>query len=64
VTAGVVGLISATSLGLLGTALRDVPTVLIFATALLVLYRWKSKMVVPAVVIAGGLIGLIVLGVR
>jgi len=64
VTAGVVGLISATSLGLLGTALRDIPSIVIFCVGLILLYRWKSKMVVPVVVLAGGLIGLILVGLR
>ena len=64
VTAGVVGLISATSLGLLGTALRDIPSIVIFCVGLILLYRWKSKMVVPVVVLVGGLIGLILVGLR
>lgn len=59
VTAGVVGLIAGTSLGLLATALKDIPAVLIFAAGLITLFRWNNKASVPVVVIASGLIGLL-----
>ncbi len=59
VTAGVVGLIAATTLGLLRTALGDLVTVAVFAIALWVLFRWKSKLVVPLVIGAAAAIGLL-----
>jgi chromate transporter len=60
VTAGVVGLIAAVTITLAITTLTDIPKLLIFAAALLVLFRWKNKLNVPAVVLAAGLVGLIV----
>jgi chromate transporter len=60
VTAGVVGLIAATTLGLLRTALTDIPTVLIFVVGLFILFRWKSKINVPVVVLGAAVIGLLV----
>jgi chromate transporter len=59
VTAGVVGLIAAVSIMLAITTLTDLPKLLIFAAALLVLFRWKSKMNVPVVVLCAGLVGLL-----
>jgi chromate transporter len=59
VTAGVVGLITATALSLLRVAITDIPTLLIFATGLFILFRWKSKLNVPVVVLGAGLIGLV-----
>ncbi|MBC8099000.1 MAG: chromate efflux transporter, partial [Armatimonadetes bacterium] len=60
VTGGVVGLIAATTLVLLRAAITDVPTLLIFAVGLFVLFRWKHKLNVPAVVLAAGVVGLLV----
>ncbi len=57
VTAGVVGLIAATTLILLRTAITDLPALLIFAVALLVLFRWKSKASIPVVVLGAALAG-------
>jgi chromate transporter len=63
VTAGVVGLISATALVLIRVAITDLPALLIFAVGLLILFRWKSKLNVPIVVLAAAVAGLIVMGV-
>lgn len=62
VTAGVVGLIAATALILLRTAITDLPALLIFAVGLFVLFRWKSKLNIPVVVLCAGLAGLLVYG--
>jgi chromate transporter len=63
ITAGVVGLIAATALGLARVALTG-PLAgplswLLFAAALLVLYRWKARAAVPVVVLGAGLLGLL-----
>jgi chromate transporter len=60
VTAGVVGLIAATTIVLLRSALVDVPAVFIFLVGLFVLFRWKSKMSVPVIVLSAALAGLII----
>lgn len=62
VTAGVVGLIAVTSAKIIWAALPATPprlalTALIFALALAVLYRWKSKLAVLAVVLGAGALG-------
>lgn len=62
VTAGVVGLIAATTLVLLRTAITDLPALVIFAIGLVVLFRWKSKLNVPVVVIGAAVAGLLVSG--
>lgn len=54
VTAGVVGLIVVTTLGLARVAIPTWSAALIFALALGVVYRWKSKLAVPAIVFAAG----------
>ena len=59
VIAGVVGLISATSIGLFRTAITDLPAFVIFIAALLALYCWKAKAAVAIVVLGGGLLGLL-----
>jgi len=59
VTAGVVGLIAATMIGLLPTAIGDLPALGIFLIALLVLYTWKAKASVPIVMLCAGLLGLL-----
>jgi chromate transporter len=58
VTAGVVGLIAATTIGLLRAAVTDLPAALICAAALIVLGRWKAKAAVAVVVLGAGLLGL------
>lgn len=60
VTAGVVGLIAATAVELLGAALPDLPAVLIFVLSLVILYQWKTKAAVAIVVLGAGLLGLLV----
>lgn len=58
VTAGVVGLIGATTLHLLKTSMTDWKVILLCAAALITLYRWKSKMAVVGVVLLAGIVGL------
>jgi chromate transporter len=57
VTAGVVGLIAVTTISLGMIAIPNWKAALIFAVALFVLYRWKSKLMVPAIVLAAGACG-------
>ncbi|MBZ0285744.1 MAG: chromate efflux transporter [Anaerolineae bacterium] len=63
VTAGVVGLIAATTLGLLRVAITDWPALVIFTIGLVILFRWKSKLNVPIVVIGAAAAGLLVSGI-
>ena len=57
VTAGVVGLIAVTTLTLGAIAIPGLKAALIFLAALAVVYRWKHKFVIPAVVAGAGLAG-------
>lgn len=57
VTAGVVGLIAVTTLALARPAIPNWQALVIFAAALLVVYRWKSKLAIPAIMVGAGLIG-------
>ena len=50
VTAGVVGLIAATAVVLAVVGVKDIATALIFAVALVALFRSKSKLIIPIVV--------------
>ncbi len=59
VTAGVAGLIAATTVGLFRAAVADVPALGIFGVSLLVLYRWKAKTAIAFVVLGAGLLGLL-----
>jgi len=59
VAAGVVGLIAVTTISLFGTAVTDLPSFGIFVTALLALYRWKAKAVIPLVMLGAGAVGLL-----
>ena len=61
VTAGVVGLISATALGILSETIIGIHAWIIFSVAVIVLFVSKSKWAVAAVVLAAGLYGLIFL---
>jgi chromate transporter len=61
VTAGVVGLIGATAIGILADTLTGIHAWIIFSAALLLLFRSKSKWIVAVVVLAAGLYGLIFL---
>jgi chromate transporter len=58
VTAGVVGLIAATTLKLVRSGVSNVLTAAIFVGALVLLYQGKSRYVTPAVVLGGAAIGL------
>jgi len=58
-TAGVVGLIAATTIGLMPAALPDWPAALIFLMALITLYRWQAKWAVAVVMFGAGILGLI-----
>lgn len=57
VTAGVVGLIGATTIALAMAALADVRAVAIAAVALVMLYLWHAKVSVPVAVLASGALG-------
>ena len=57
VTAGVVGLISVTAIGLFREAVTDLPTTIIFALALLAVYRWKAKAAVIGIMFVAGVLG-------
>ena len=61
VTAGVVGLIGATALGILSETLTDIHAWIIFSTALIALVISKSKWIVAVVILAAGLYGVIFL---
>ena len=59
VTAGVVGLIAATTVNLLRTTLTGMAAVAVFAVALTLLYRWKSRYATPAIVFGAAAVGLL-----
>lgn len=59
ITAGVVGLIAATTVHLFRAAVRGVSELLLFSAALVVLYIWKSKAAIAVVVIGAALLGLL-----
>ena len=61
VTAGVVGLITATALGILNETVVSLHAWIIFGMALIALFVSKSKWTVAAVVLAAGLYGIIFL---
>ncbi|WP_414662161.1 chromate efflux transporter [Horticoccus sp. 23ND18S-11] len=58
VTAGVVGLIVVTTIGLARTAVPNLPAAGIGVVALLAAYRWKSKFAIPFIMLAAGLAGV------
>jgi chromate transporter len=66
VAAGVVGVIAVTVLDLARSSVGRTPNLLlslaIFAVALGVMYRWKSKLATPTVLAAGALVGAMALG--
>ena len=64
VAAGVVGLIVVTTIGLFQAAVTDLPSLGIFLAALLMLYRWKTKAVIPIVMLVAGLVGCLVYFVK
>jgi chromate transporter len=57
VTAGVVGLIAITTVNLALVAIPNLAAAGILIVALLIVYRWKHKLAVPAIVAAAGLAG-------
>jgi chromate transporter len=59
VTAGVVGLIAVTAAKLAFTTLTSLVAAAIFALALAVAWRWKSRWAVPAIILGAGAAGLI-----
>jgi chromate transporter len=59
VTAGVVGLIAATTLVLLRTSVTNAETTIVFAVALGALFKWKGRLLVPLVICAAGLWGIV-----
>lgn len=59
VTASVVGIIAATAIHLLQTALPDLPAVGIFILALFVLSRWRTKAAIAGIMLGAGLLGLL-----
>ena len=59
VTAGVVGLIGATTVGLLRASLTSPLLLLVFALALAALFRWKAKLLIPGVLLGAALVGLL-----
>ena len=59
VTAGVVGLIAATTLVLFRAGVTSVPAAIIFVLALIAVYRWKAKAAVAGIVLGAGVLGLI-----
>jgi chromate transporter len=61
VTAGVVGLISATALGILNETVVGIHARIIFSAAAIALFVSKSKWIVAAVVLAAGVYGIIFL---
>jgi chromate transporter len=58
VTAGVVGLIAATSLVLMRSTLTSVSAAIVFALALFVLFKWQARFLVPLLIAAGAVWGL------
>ena len=61
ITAGVVGLISATGLVILAETITNIPAFIIFSLAITVLFISKSKWTIAWVVLGAGLIGLLFL---
>lgn len=59
VTAGVVGLISATALDLMQITLIRLSGITIFALSLFILYYWRSKIAVAVVMLGAGIVGLL-----
>ena len=60
VTAAVVGLIAVTTVMLAIPAIPDGKALVIALAALVVLYRWKSKFAIPALIVASGIAGAVV----
>jgi chromate transporter len=61
VTAGVVGLIAATALGILNETIIGIHAWVIFALALIILFRSKAAWTIAAIVLSAGLYGALFL---
>ena len=59
VTAGVVGIIAATTVVLFRQGITSIPAAIIFVLALVAVYRWKAKWAVAGIVLGAGLLGLL-----
>lgn len=59
ITAGVVGLISASIIPLLLSTLTGWQAILIFGLALATLFRWQNKLIIPAAMFGAGLLGIL-----
>lgn len=59
VTAGVIGLIATTAIGLLRTAITGLPALGIFIAAGFILHWWKAKVAVAIVMMCAGALGLL-----
>jgi len=59
VTAGVVGLIAATTIGLLKAGITNIFAIGIFLLSVFLVYRWKSKYAVVGIVFSAGTIALL-----
>jgi len=62
ITAGVVGIIAATTVYLFRAGIRTLQQLLLFAAALTLLYVWRSKAAVAAVVLGAAILGLLLGG--
>jgi chromate transporter len=63
-TAAVVGLIAATAVSLIRAGITDAVSVVIFFLAVVALFLWKSRSIIPCVIAGSALVGLIVTAVR
>jgi chromate transporter len=61
VTAGVVGLIAATALGILSDTVIGIHAWVIFVLALLALFQSQAKWTIAAIILSAGLYGLLFL---
>lgn len=62
VTAGVVGLITATAVGLFRQSIADIPAAIIFVLALVAVYRWRAKAAVAGILLGAGVLALLLRG--
>lgn len=58
VTAGVVGIIAATTIQLFITGITSLPALGIFVLALIAVYKWKAKAAVAGIVLGAGVLGI------
>jgi chromate transporter len=61
ITAAVIGLVAATALQLAVAALTNLPTVLIFGSALAALYLWRAGPAGPVIILGAAAIGVVLL---